>query len=146
MPRRRDDKTGDLFAMPAQPKMLPGSQNIGMEIRHLLSDILKQSPKSRYEIAARMSELLGADISKHQLDSWTADSRDGWRFPLEYLPAFETACDTHDLTHFIADARGCTLNIGEESLTAKLGQLELMRTEIAKQIKDLRDHLGRSHA
>lgn len=141
MAKRGDDKTGDLFAIPARPKMLPGSQNIGMEIRHLISDILKQSPKSRYEIAARMSELLGADVSKHQLDSWTADSRDGWRFPLEYLPAFEIACDTYDLTQFIAESRGCTLNEGDEIMTAKLGQLEAMKAEVSKQIAAIKKHL-----
>jgi len=141
MPRRQDDKTGDLFAIPTTPRTIPGSQNISVEVRHLLSDILKQSPKSRYEIAARMSELLGVKISKHQLDSWTADSRDGWRFPLEYMTAFESACDTYEITEYIATQRGCSLNIGTETLTAKLGQLEVMRTEIAKQIRDLKGHL-----
>jgi hypothetical protein len=47
------------------------------------------------------------------------------------------------VTEFITNKRGCTLNIGTETLTAKLGQLELMRTDIAKQIKSLREHLGK---
>jgi len=141
MSRRQDNRTGDLFAVPAAPRTIPGSQNISIEIRHLLSDVLKKCPKSRYEIAARMSELLGVEISKHQLDSWTADSRDGWRFPLEYITAFEAACDTYEITEYIASQRGCSLNIGAETLTAKLGQLEMMRGEIAKQIRDLKGHL-----
>lgn len=38
-----------------------------------------------------MSELTGDPISKDQLNAWTAESREKWRFPLEYLPAFEVA-------------------------------------------------------
>jgi len=144
MRKRLDTKTRDLFAVPATPQTVPGSQNVGAEIRHLISTVLKQCPRSRYEIAARMSELLGVDVSKHQLDSWCAESRDGWRFPLEYLPAFEAACNTYEITEYIASQRGCSLNIGEETLTAKLGQLEIMRSEIAKQIRDLKGHLGGS--
>lgn len=141
MRKRHDDKTGDLFSVPATPRTIPGSQNISTEIRHLLSKVLKQCPKSRYEIAGRMSELLGIEISKHQLDSWTADSRDGWRFPLEYMTAFESSCDTYEITEYIAAQRGCSLNIGSETLTAKLGQLEVMRSEIGKQIRNLKGHL-----
>ncbi len=142
MRRRQDNKTGDLFAVPATPRTLPGSQNISIEMRHLLAGVLKKCPKSRYEIAARMSELMDVDISKHQLDSWTADSRDGWRFPLEYITAFESACNTYEITEYIANRRGCTLNVGVETLTAKLGQLEVIKAETARQISAIRKHIG----
>lgn len=142
MRRAQDSKTLDMFAVPAAPRTVPGSQNISIEIRHLLSEVLKKCPKSRYEIAARMSELLGVEISKHQLDSWTADSRDGWRFPLEYMPALEQACDTHAMLEFIAGQRGCSLNIGDEAWAAKLGQLEVIKAETSKQISAIKKHLG----
>jgi len=79
----RDTLTIDLFDMvvvPVARTPKPGALDINMQFRHVLSDEIKKSPKSRHEIAARMSELLGHEVTKHQLDSWTAESRDGWRF------------------------------------------------------------------
>jgi len=35
-----------------------------------------------------MSELVGQDITKTMLDSWTAESKGMHRFPAVYLPAF----------------------------------------------------------
>jgi hypothetical protein len=38
-------------------------------------------PLSRYQVAAKMSELLDVDITKTMLDSWTAESKEQHRFP-----------------------------------------------------------------
>jgi hypothetical protein len=67
MSRQTDTRTGDLFAAPMAPREVPGALNFDLQLRHLLSQCLKESPKSRYEIAARMSEFLGDEVSKHQL-------------------------------------------------------------------------------
>lgn len=88
MRRAPDLLSGDLFEVPAPHASLPGDLDIGLALRHLLSNLLKACPQSRFVVAAKMAELTGHDISKNQLDSWTAESREGWRFPLEYLPAF----------------------------------------------------------
>lgn len=128
----------DSFEVPRPPAPTPGSLNFSLELRHTLSQALKDAPRSRYEVAARMSELTGAEISKHQLDSWTAESRDGWRFPLEYAAAFEEATDTLALTELLARKRGCKVLVGEEALRAELGKLELMEAEIKQQKKDLK--------
>ncbi|MCZ7655562.1 MAG: hypothetical protein M5R42_16855 [Rhodocyclaceae bacterium] len=74
-------------------------------LRQLLSNLLKEQPSLDLEVAARISRLTGGDITKHQLDSWTAESREAWRFPLEYLPAFGRR-GNHDVTAWIADLRG----------------------------------------
>ncbi len=143
MPRRNSDsRTLDLFAIPTAPPMVSGAQNISIEIRHLLADVLKACPRSRYQVAARMSEFLGIEISKHQLDSWKADSRDSWRFPLEYLVAFEMACDTFEVTQYISAKRGCGLLVGEEILEARRGRLQTEHDERARQIKLLKKRLG----
>lgn len=114
--RRADDLlTLDLFEVPVPVRPTPGALAVGPALRGLLSDLLKRAPMSRHEVAARMSELTGDHISKHQLDSWTAESREGWRFPLEYLPAFEEAIHTHDVTAWVADLRGARLSVGREA-------------------------------
>jgi len=142
MKRGQDLLTGDLFEVPAPRAALPGALDVGITLRQILSNLLKVSPLSRFEIAARMSELTGHEITKHQLDSWTAESREGWRFPLEYLPAFETAIETHDVTAWIADLRGARLSVGREALEAQLGRIGRMKDDLARQERALKKLLG----
>ncbi|MCF8042422.1 MAG: hypothetical protein K9K65_13165 [Desulfarculaceae bacterium] len=148
MARRRpiDPLKSDLFScseVPRPPDPTPGSLNFGLELRSTLSRVLKESPRSRYEVAARMSELTGAEISKHQLDAWTAESREGWRFPLECGAAFEEATDTFALTELLARKRGCKVLVREEALRAELGKLELMEAGIRQQKKGLKKVMTR---
>ena len=142
MKARHDPLTLDLFEVPVARNPLPGALAIGLALRHLLADLLKASPRQRFEIAAHMTELIGHEITKHQLDSWTADSREGWRFPLEYLPAFEVACETHAITAWLADLRGCKVLVGKEALDAEIGKLERLKEDAAKQIKKLKHAMG----
>ncbi|MFN3985700.1 MAG: hypothetical protein ACK4KV_09420 [Rhodocyclaceae bacterium] len=142
MRRKADPMTMDLFDVPVPVQPTPGALAIGPALRGLLSDLLKRSPLSRFDVAARMSELTGDCVSKHQLDSWTAESREGWRFPLEYLPAFEEALQTHDVIAWIADMRGARLSVGREALEAQLGRVAQMRDELARQERTLKKLLG----
>lgn len=142
MRRVQDSMTMDLFEVPVPRAPLPGALDVGLQVRHLISDLLKDCPRNRFEIAARMSELLGHDITKHQLDSWTAESREGWRFPLEYLPAFEVACETTAITAWIADLRGGQVLMGKEVLNAEIGKLERLKEDAARKIKQLKQAMG----
>jgi hypothetical protein len=142
MKTRHDPLTLDLFEVPTPRIPVPGALDVGLTLRHLISDLLKNSPKSRFEIAARMSELLGHEVTKHQLDSWTAESREGWRFPLEFLPAFEVAIETHQVTTWLADLRGCKVLVGKDALDAEIGKLERIRDSAGKRIKELKHAMG----
>ena len=130
------------FEVPAAPAPIPGALNMSTEMRGLISNILKDCPKSRFEVAARMSELTGVEITKYQLDSWTAESRDGWRFPLEYAPALEVACETYRLTEWLASKRGCKVMVGKEALLAELGKIEQMEAELKAQKQALKKYLA----
>lgn len=138
----RDPQTPDLFELPIPRTPLPGALAVGPSLRALLSELLKRSPLSRHDVAARMSELIGSEISKHQLDAWTAESRDGWRFPLEYLPALEQTLNTVEVTVWIADLRGCRVLAGKEVIDAEIGKMERLRDEAAKKIRQLKAMIG----
>jgi hypothetical protein len=135
---KRDALTGDLFEIPAPATPLPGALNYNKVIRRLLSDLLKATPLSREDVAAHMSELTGDTITKHQLDSWTAESREGWRFPLEYLPAFEVAVETTGLIAWASSVRGGKILIGKEAIDAEIGKLERLKEEASSEIKRLK--------
>lgn len=67
----------------------PGcSLDIDTRFRAAVSDAIKNCPLSRYDIAARMSELTGHDITKSMIDNWSAESKKPWRMPAIYLAAF----------------------------------------------------------
>ena len=142
MRRAADLLTGDLFAVPEPAATLPGAMDYGLAIRRLLADAIKASPLNTFQIAARMSELTGVTITEHQLHAWTAPSREGWRFPLEYLPAFEVASETHTITAFLAGTLGGRLLIGREALNAELGRLERVRDDAGRKIKQLKNVMG----
>ncbi len=142
MKTHHDPLTPDLFEVPTARDPLPGALDVGLAVRHLISDLLKASPRGRFEVAARMSELLGHEISKHQLDAWTAESREGWRFPLEYLPAFEVAIETHQVTAWLAGVRGCRVAVGKEALDAEIGKLERLRDDAGRRIRQLKHAMG----
>lgn len=143
--KARDDLTLDLFELPVLKEPKPGDMDIGIPLRNLLSRLLKASPKSRHQIAASMSEYLGHDVTKHQLDSWTAESREGWRFPLEYLPALESALETHEVLAWLAELRGARLSVGREALEAQLGKIEHMKDQLRRQETALKRLLGGSN-
>lgn len=91
-PPRHDDAQLDFdryFEVPKVAAPAAGSLNVCVEFRNGLARAVKESPLSRAEIAARMTDLVfgdagDGDISKTQIDAWTAPSREAWRFPLEY--------------------------------------------------------------
>jgi glutathione S-transferase len=134
-----------MFAVPVPASPLPGALDFGLAVRRLLSDAVKASPYNASQIAVRMTDLIGAQITEHQLHAWTAPSREGWRFPLEYLPAFEAAAETHAITAWLADTRGGRLLVGRDALNAELGRLERMRDEAAKKIKQLKTVMGEAN-
>lgn len=88
-------KAEQLYRNPENPP--GGSLDIDTEFRAAVSFDLKRAHDhsgrelSRYEVAARMSELAGQEISKAMLDNWSAESHEKHRFPCQFLPAFVIA-------------------------------------------------------
>ncbi|HEX8963784.1 MAG TPA: hypothetical protein VF801_12345 [Rhodocyclaceae bacterium] len=113
-----------------------------LAIRKLMADAIKESPLNAADISARMSELTGQTITVHQLHAWTAPSREAWRPPFEYIPAFEVACQTHTLGAWYASIRGGRLLVGRDALNAELGRLERLRDDAGKKIKQLKQAMG----
>lgn len=142
MGRSRDQLTPDLFEIPVAPAPTGGSLDYSAELRHVLSQAVKESPQSRYEIAARMSELTGQDISKSMLDAWTAESKSLWRFPFEYAAAFEAACETTCLQELLGRKRGSRILVGEETLLAELGRIHKQRDELVKRERAIKQRIG----
>lgn len=140
----RDPHTIDMFLdMPPAPVTTPGGLSCRSEIAHAMSEALRGH--DRYDIAAKMSRLLDRDISKHMLDAYTAESREDHIPPLDTAIAFDLAIGSSVLADLFARKIGARLATGRDTMDAKLGQLERLRDEAAKQIKAIKKAIGQQH-
>lgn len=107
-----------------------GSLDIDTEIRAAVSLDLKQAHDSsgrelsRYEVAARMSELTGQEITKTMLDNWSAESHEKHRFPCQFLPAFIHATGRRGVFDVLSRKAGLFALPGPEALRAEIRRLE----------------------
>lgn len=115
----------DYFVVPTPAKVRPGSiSGFDAELRQALSQSLKENPLSRYEVAAKMSEMLGDDVSKNMLDAYTAESRETHQISVVRLVAMILATRDYDLLAMVAGKVGCRLLVGEEAVAAEVGFID----------------------
>ncbi len=57
-------------------------------VQEALKRTLKSCQLSRKEIAEEMTRLVAENITENHIANWTAESKNGWRLPLEYAAAF----------------------------------------------------------
>ena len=109
----------------AAPSLMPGGKaSIDIAVRSIITSSLKSSPLSRFEVAANMSDTLNVEITKAQLDSWSAESKEGHRFPLVYTAAFCQATGNYTLVRYIAELCGGYFIEGGDAIDLTLGRIE----------------------
>ena len=119
------------------------SFNIDLLLRETISQAIKESPLSRFQIAARMSEILGLEVSKSMIDSWTAESREGInRFPACDLPAFCQTVGSIEPLRVLADLLGCVVVEGEEALLIELSKVGVEKERLFKRERAIKTILG----
>jgi hypothetical protein len=128
-----------IFQPRREPK--PGSLGIGPSVKELLSTALKGVAYKRWEIAGRMSEYVGAEITESMLNSWTAESKEQHRFPLEYLPAFCWATGCYDLADMVVRACGCCMIRSEEVALLELARIGDAKRQLAQREKRMQSYL-----
>jgi len=101
-----------------------GSFDLDRQFREAISQALKDCPLSRYQVAARMSELLGHEITKSMLDSWTSEAKEEHRFPAIFLPAFCEAVGCSEPLKIMGKLVGVFILPGPEALRAEIQRIE----------------------
>jgi len=78
--------------------------------------------------------MVGQDITKTMLDSWTAESKEQHRFPAVFLPAFCEAVGSTDLLRMLGQAVGAFVLPGPEALRAEIQRIdeEIIRKQADK--------------
>lgn len=138
----RDATTLDLFETPAPSAAPGGLAGLNTQIAHTMSAIIRDAGRSRFEIAARMSDLLGEDVTKTMLDAYTAESREDQNIPAYRLLAFILATDSFDSLDRVVQRIGCRLLVGKDAKLAALVQMEARRKELDGRIKEMKRAIG----
>lgn len=141
MTRTRDTLTADLFDIPRAAPALPGSINFSREIAAAMSASLKTCPADRIEVSARMTRLMGREVTLSMLNAYTAESHVDHNISLERAIAFDVATQAQALLMFFAAKTGCGILVGEDALLAEWGRVQQAKSEIAAREKALRERM-----
>lgn len=135
--RAADNVTRDLFEIP-EPAAMPAGMDYRATVSHLVGQMLKAADGDRHDVAARTSRLTGTNVSKCMLDAYSSDARDTFNLPMYLVPALESACESLDLSNWLATVRGGRLLVGRDALAGELARLERQRADAQKKITALR--------
>ncbi len=86
--------------------------------------ILKEDPRSRYEVAAGVSAILDDDVSKAMIDAYSAEAKDGHNISFARFLALICETQRYDILDALCQQIGCKVLVGEEVLTAELGHIQ----------------------
>lgn len=123
----------------------PGSLDIDTELRRAISEDLRFAvfqdgrPMSRHEVAARMSDLAGENITFDMLNNWTAEAKVKHRFPACFLPAFVSATGGQRRAHAVISRHSGLFALpGAEALRA---EIQKMRESISKEQNEMKKRI-----
>lgn len=128
------DQLGFAFEPPAPATADAALAGLEQRINRMVGAMLNSDERPREVIAARMSVLLGEDVSRAMLDAYSSPARIEHRVPMSRLLALVAVTGRHDLLDPLLREIGAALLVGEEVHTARIGQ-------ISRQLKNLKDEL-----
>lgn len=112
-------RSSELREVPADE----GSHNVQPRLSHAMANAIRACGLGRFEIAGRMSHLVGQEITKAMIDSWTAESKEQHRPPAEFLPAFCAVTGSREPLQILTDAAGLFCLPGPDALRAEVQKL-----------------------
>lgn len=135
--RAADEMTLDLFRVP-EPESAPAGMDYRAPVSGLVGRMLKAAEGDRHEIAARASCLTGTSVTKCMLDAYASEGRETFNLPFYLVPAIESACESLELSNWLATVRGGRLLVGRDALAGELAKLERQRAQATRKIGQLR--------
>lgn len=126
MPKGRvhPDQLGFVFEAPRAPSGAAALAGLEARICSTVGSILNSTPRAREVIAAEMSVILSEEVSKAMLDAYASPARAEHKVPMSRFLALVAVTGRHDLLDPILREIGAALLVGEEVMTARLGQID----------------------
>lgn len=125
----------------AQPDFQTETKPLGLRIKETVSEAIKGSGLKRYAIAGQMSELLGTEITESILNAYTAESKEGYRMPAEYIPTFCRIVKDYTVMEVLVSASGCRMIKSEDAYYLEMGRLQAVEKAVQQKHRQLQNEL-----
>lgn len=139
--RFKDTQTLDLFEQVypvRRPPVISHTVDLSGKIKRLVSLILKESPKSREQLAAEMSEAMDCpSFSKAMLDNYSSEANELHQIPLYRFIVLVRVADAAWARDELLKDEGYTVLFGEEALLAERGRVAQQIEQLKKYQKEL---------
>jgi hypothetical protein len=112
------------------------SLDVSLGFRVALSQVLSKCRDSRYQLAGRLSELTGRDISKSSLDKYCSSDLT-WGLRAEDLPATVVATGSLEHVQVLLAPIGCSVATAQDNKLLKLARLTQDRKKLDTEIAHL---------
>ncbi len=137
----KDTQTLDLFEQVypvRRPPVISHTVDLSGKIKRLVSLILKESPKSREQLAAEMSEAMDCpSFSKAMLDNYSSEANELHQIPLYRFIVLVRVADAAWAWDELLKDEGFTVLFGDEALLAERGRVAQQIEELKKYQKEL---------
>lgn len=137
----KDTKTLDLFEQVYPVRRAPvisHTVDLSGKIKRLVSLILKESTKSREQLAAEMSEAMDCpSFSKAMLDNYSSEANELHQIPLYRFIVLVRVADAAWAWDELLKDEGFTVLFGDEALLAERGRVAQQIEELKKYQKEL---------
>ena len=128
----------------ASPNFQVETKAVGTRMNEAIADAIKNSGLKRYDIAGQMSEFLNVEITESMLNSYTAESKEGYRMPAEWLPTFcKIVRDYTVMEILVASADGRMVK-SEEIYLLEMGRLQQAEKTIRQKQSQLQREWNRA--
>lgn len=129
-------------AIPGAPAELAGFE---ARICRAAGQMLKEDVRDRAVIAAEMSTLLDEEVTTHMLNAYASPARPDHKVIMSRFLALVAVTKRHDILDQIVRQIGASVLVGEEVITAQIGQIdrdmERLR-EKRKRLVQIAPHIG----
>jgi len=119
----------------------PESFDVSDHFRGEMKRAIRGCSLSRYEIASKMSELLGRDITKTMLDAWLAESKEWRNIKAIDLNAFCEVTGTLDPFRALLRPTGADVVEGKDRDRLELVRIQEKRKKMEAKEAELRRRL-----
>ena len=119
-----------------------GSYSRKAAVQEALKRTLRDSHLSREEIADEMSRLVSEKITVNHIANWTAESKNGWRMPLEYAAAFFVITGDAGVIKAALAGSGIGIMDDKEYAFYELGKLVAEERQRSKKKRRVMEELG----
>ena len=107
-----------------------------------LKSALSSCGLGRDTVAEELSRLTGEKISVNHLNNWTAESKNGWRLPLEYVAALTIITRDKGILRAALSNSGFMVLDKEQVDCYELGKITAENRVKTKRVKNIYGRLG----